>query len=443
MTTTAPSAQGDPLRPVPARPTPSRRDIVRALGSAMIGNWFELFDFIIYGYFAAQIGIAMFPKSDPLTTILSSFATYGVGFVMRPVGSMVLGSLGDRFGRKSALVITMMLMAGSTCATGLIPPYAMIGLAAPALLVVCRLVQGFAAGGEWGGATTFLVEYAPPGRRGLFGALQQLSTSLAVVSAVLVALALNTVLSAESLQAWGWRVPFVAGILVAPLGFYLRAKVPETPHFNAEREVPEHPLREAITRHRRTVLTIAGMVVIWTVAGYTYGTFLVSFSSQVLGVSREFALLGTLTGALCNIAVIPLAGWASDKVGRKPFLLVSAAGFALVSIPLFQFMSLARSGTSVIVATAVAGVFSGLFSGTAPTYLCELLPTRVRYTALSVGYNGAVMLFGGFAPFIATLLVRLTGTPIAPAFYITAAALLSFVVIAAVRAPDPAKAIDQ
>lgn len=438
MTTTALPADSDAVRL-----TPGRKDIARALASAMIGNWFELFDFIIYGYFAAQIGIAMFPAADPVTTILSSFATYGVGFVMRPVGSMVLGSMGDRFGRKSALVITMMLMAGATCATGLIPPYASIGLAAPALLVVCRLIQGFAAGGEWGGATTFLVEYAPPHRRGLFGALQQLSTSMAVVSAVLVALALNSVLSPQDLQAWGWRVPFVAGILIAPLGFYLRARVPETPNFRAETQRPEHPLREALTIHRRTVLTISGMVTIWTVAGYTYGTFLVSFASQVLEVPSRYALMGTLVGALCNVAVIPLAGFLSDYVGRKPFLIASATGFLLCSIPLFTMMAEHRSATSVIVATAVAGVFSGLFSGTAPTYLCELLPTRVRYTALSVGYNGAVMLFGGFAPFIATLLVRVTGVTIAPAFYVTAAAALSLVVIVCVRAPDPAKAIDQ
>ncbi|MGF7154714.1 MHS family proline/betaine transporter-like MFS transporter [Novosphingobium gossypii] len=413
------------------------------MGSAIVGHWLELFDFIIYGYFAVQIGIAMFPQADPVTTILSSFATYAVGFVMRPVGSMVLGSMGDRFGRKSALVLTMMLMAGATCATGLIPTYNAIGLLAPALLVVCRLMQGFAAGGEWGGATTFLVEHAPANRRGLFGALQQLGTSLAVTSAALVALTLNTILSPEDLQAWGWRVPFVAGILIAPLGLYLRNRVPETALFRAERELPEHPLREALTLHRRTVLTIAGIVVIWTVAGYTYGTFLVSFASQVLEVPSRYALLGTLTGALCNIAVIPLAGWASDRVGRKPFLLTSAAGFAVCSIPLFTIMAQARSGISVIAATAVAGVFSGLFSGTAPTYLCELLPTRVRYTALSVGYNGAVMLFGGSAPFIATLLVRITGTDIAPSFYVTAAAVLSFTVIACVRAPDPAKAIDR
>lgn len=424
----------------------SKRDVARALGSAMIGNWFELFDFIIYGYFAAQIGNAMFPAADPVTVILSSFATYGVGFVMRPVGSMVLGSLGDRHGRKAALVFTMLLMAGSTCATGLIPSYATIGLAAPILLVVCRLLQGFAAGGEWGGATTFLVEYAPPGRRGLFGALQQLSTSLAIVSAVAVALLLNGLLTPQALQAWGWRVPFVAGALVAPLGFYLRARVPETPNFRVEDaagSAPHHPLREALTVHRRAVLTIFGLVIIWTVAGYTYGAFLVSFATQVLRIDASWALTGTLVGAFTNILVIPLAGWASDHIGRKPFLVASAAGFLVFSIPLFQLMATERDGWSVVITTACAGVFSGLFSGVGPTFLCELLPTRVRYTALSVGYNLAVMLFGGFAPFIATLLVKETGLLIAPAFYITASAAASLLVILALKAPDPRTAIDR
>lgn len=424
-------------------PVTKRRDVARALGSAMIGNWFELFDFIIYGYFAAQIGKAMFPAADPVTIILSSFATYGVGFVMRPVGSMVLGSLGDRHGRKSALVFTMLLMAGSTCATGLIPPYGTIGIAAPIALVVCRLLQGFAAGGEWGGATTFLVEYAPAHRRGLFGALQQLSTSLAIVSAVCVALLLNVAMSPEALEAWGWRIPFVAGVLVAPLGFYLRVNVPETPNFQAELDRPKHPLREALTLHRAAVLKIFGLVIIWTVAGYTYGAFLVSFATQVLGVSSSWALTGTLVGALVNIMVIPLTGWASDRFGRKPFLIASATGFLLVSIPLFELMAAYRSGPAVVMTTACAAIFSGMFSGVAPTFLCELLPTRVRYTALSVGYNMAVMLFGGFAPFIATLLVKQTGLMIAPAFYITACAAISLTVILSLRAPDPATAIDQ
>jgi MHS family proline/betaine transporter-like MFS transporter len=428
------------------RPAPTRQEMRRALGSAMIGNWFELFDFIIYGYFAAQIGKAMFPAADPLTIILSSFATYGVGFVMRPVGGMVMGYFGDLYGRKVALVATMLLMAGATGLTGLIPPYASIGIAAPCLLVLCRLVQGFAAGGEWGGATTFLVEYAPAHRRGLFGALQQLSTSLAIVSAVLTALLLNLLLSEQELIDWGWRVPFLIGFLVAPVGFYLRRRVPETPRYAQSVQTAEtrhNPLKEALTLHRRAVLTVFGLVIIWTVAGYTFGTFLISYATEILKVDRAWALSATLAGALVNIAVIPLAGHLSDLYGRKRFLVASATGFLLCSIPLFWNMSVSQTGWSVIMTAACAGVFSGLFSGVAPTFLCELLPTRVRYSALSVGYNGAVMLFGGFAPFIGTLLVKQTGLLISPAFYVVAAAAISLSVLLIIKAPDRATALDR
>ncbi|WP_439533060.1 MFS transporter [Polymorphobacter sp.] len=433
-----------PIEP-PVRHVPTRRATARALGSAMIGNWFELFDFIIYGYFAAQIGKAMFPAADPLTIILSSFATYGVGFVMRPVGGMVMGYFGDLYGRKVALVATMLLMAGATGLTGLIPPYASIGLAAPVMLVICRLVQGFAAGGEWGGATTFLVEYAPPHRRGLFGALQQLSTSLAIVSAVLAALLLNLVLTEQQLVEWGWRVPFLLGFLVAPVGFYLRSKVQETPRYEEKvtSGARRNPLKEALTQHRRAVATVFGIVIIWTVAGYTFGAFLISYATEILKVDRSWALSATLVGALVNIAVIPLTGHLSDLYGRKRFLVASASGFVLFAVPLFYNMSVSQSGWSVILTTACAGVFSGMFSGVAPTYLCELLPTRVRYSALSVGYNAAVMLFGGFAPFIGTLLVQQTGLLIAPAFYVVAAAAITLTVLLMTRTPDRATALDQ
>lgn len=426
------------------RREPTRRETARALGSAMIGNWFELFDFIIYGYFAAQIGRAMFPAADPLTIILSSFATYGVGFVMRPVGGMVLGHFGDLYGRKVSLVFTMMLMAVATGVTGLIPSYATIGIAAPIILVICRLMQGFAAGGEWGGATTFLVEYAPPHRRGFYGALQQLSTSLAVLSALGTALFLNLVLTEQQLVDWGWRIPFLLGFLVAPVGFYLRANVPETPSFQ---KVAEHrsknPLKEALTKHRRAVATVFGIVIIWTVAGYTFGAFLISYATEILGVDRGWVLTAITIGTLVNICVIPLTGHLSDKYGRRPFLIASAAGFVVLSVPVFLIMATFQSPWSIVVASVTAGVLSGMFSGCAPTFLCELLPTRVRYSALSAGYNLAVMLFGGFAPFIATLLVQQTGLLIAPAFYVLAAASLTLVVLIRLNAPDQATALDR
>lgn len=422
---------------------PTRSETFRALGSAMIGNWFELFDFIIYGYFAAQIGHAMFPEADPLTIILSSFATYGVGFIMRPVGGMVLGNFGDRFGRKRALVFTMLLMAGATGATGLIPPYTAIGIVAPMLLVICRLLQGFAAGGEWGGATTFLVEYAPPHRRGFYGALQQLSTSLAILSALGISLALNLLLTEEQLIAWGWRLPFLLGFLVAPVGFYLRSKVRETPTFRHADERPASPLREAFTHHRGAVARVFGIAIIWCVAGYTFGAFLISYATEVLRIDRGLVLTAITVGTLVNLAVIPLTGHLSDRFGRRRFLIASAVGFLVLALPLFYLMSEFQAFWTVLLTSITAGVLSGMFSGCAPTFLCELLPTRVRYSALSVGYNAAVMFFGGFAPFIATLLIQRTGLLLSPSFYVVGAAALTLGTLLATRSPDPATAIDR
>lgn len=423
---------------------PTRRETVRALGSAMIGNWFELFDFIIYGYFAAQIGHAMFPEADPVTIILSSFATYGVGFVMRPVGGMVLGHFGDLYGRKTALVFTMLLMAGATGATGLIPSYAAIGIAAPVLLVVCRLLQGFAAGGEWGGATTFLVEYAPPHRRGFYGALQQLSTSLAILSALGTSLLLNALLTEQQMIDWGWRVPFLLGFLVAPVGFYLRRNVRETPRYRAASETRSvSPMREVLAHHRGAVVNVFGVAIIWCVAGYTFGAFLISYATELLHIERGTVLLAITAGTLVNLAVIPLAGHLSDRFGRKPFLVASATGFLLLVFPLFHAMATFQAPWTLYATAIVAAILSGLYSGCAPTFLCELLPTRVRYSALSVGYNGAVMLFGGFAPFIATLLIQQTGVLASPALYVMLAAALTLVFLLRLKAPDQATALDR
>lgn len=420
-------SQGEAASPgrAEAAPSPRSRDVARALGSVMVGNWFELFDFMVYGYFAAQIGQAMFPASDPLTSLLASFATYGVGFFMRPVGAVVIGSFGDRRGRKAALVLTMVLMAAATGLTGLVPAYGSIGLAAPILLVACRLVQGFATGGEWGGATTFLVEYAPAHRRGFFGSLQQLSTSLAILSAVGVALLLNSVLSAEDLAEWGWRLPFLLGLLVAPVGLWLRAHVDETPAFRAEAGPPAAPLREALAHHRGAVAQVFGVTVVWTVGSYIFGAFTASFAAQTLEIAAPLVLTGTLIGTLANVCTIPLVGWLSDRFGRWPFLFASALASLILGVPLFMQLDAAPGLWSVVALTTIGGVLTGLYSGAAPTFICELLPTRVRYTAMSVGFNGAVMVFGGFGPFIATLLVRETGLNIAPGFYVMAAAAIS------------------
>lgn len=421
------SLPSEPPDPTPLSPATRRRAIVACL----LGNLFELFDFGVYGYFAVQIGKAIFPSADPVVSVLASFATYGVGFLMRPVGAMVLGSYGDRHGRKAALALTITLMAAATGLTGLVPSYASIGLWAPALLVVCRLLQGFSTGGEWGGATTFLVEHAPPGRRGFYGSLQQVSTGLAQILAIGSALLLNSVLSTPDLEAWGWRLPFLVGFIMAPIGYYIRSRVEESPEYVASaraRRGPATPLRTALTVHRQAVLACFGLTMIWTVSTYVFITFLPTFAVQSLAMAPIVALSGTICGSLANVAVVPLSGLASDRWGRLP-MVISAAGFALFSIPLFVLLAQAQSFAALVTVAVIAGALYGLYNGAAPRVLCDLFPTAVRYTALSVGYNGAVMIFGGFAPFISTVLVRETGSPIAPSFYVVACALASLAVL--------------
>ena len=415
----------------PAPAGPSRDVRRRAIIACLVGNLFELFDFGVYGYFAVQIGKAIFPSHDPIVSTLASFATYGVGFLMRPVGAAVLGSFGDRHGRRAALALTITLMAMATGFTGLVPSYARIGVWAPALLVVCRLLQGFSTGGEWGGATAFLVEYAPPGRRGFFGSLQQLSTGLAQMCSIGSALLLNSVLAKPDLEHWGWRLPFLLGFILAPVGYYLRARVAESPEYVRTVEhgnVSRAPLKGAFTTYRAAVLTCFGMTMIWTVASYVFTTYLATYAVQSLAMLPTAALTAIALGALANSTTVPISGYLSDRFGRK-LLILSAAGFVLLPIPLFLYAAQQHSFAALAAVAVTAGVCLGIYNGAAPGLLCALFPTRVRYTALSVGYNGAVMLFGGFAPFIATALVRQTGSPIAPSFYVVACALGSLLVL--------------
>lgn len=408
----------------------------RAILACLSGNLFELYDFGIFGYFAIQIGQTVFPSHDPLTSILASFATYGTGFLTRPIGAMVLGSYGDRRGRKAALSLTITLMALATGLTGLIPSYRSAGIWSPILLVSFRLLQGFSAGGEWGGATTFLVEYAPPGRRGFFGSLQQTSTSVAQLLAIASALALNSLLPGPSLASWGWRLPFLLGFVLAPLGYYLRARVAETPAFErteAARDIVASPLRLVFTKYRRELAICFGVTTIWTVASYVFTTFLAAYATQSLHLPASTALRAIVLAAFANILLIPISGALSDRIGRTPILIAASVGYLVLSVPFFMLMAATRSFSSVAVVGLTAGALYGLLNGAAPAMLCELFPTNVRYTALSVGYNSGVMIFGGFAPFISTLLVKTTGSAIGPGFYPAICAAISLSVLLAMR----------
>src|SRR3974390_286358 len=400
----------------------------RALVAGTIGNVLEWYDFGVYGYFVSTISQLFFPSQDPIASLLLTFAVFGVGFVMRPVGSIVFGIYGDRAGRRKALSAVIFLMAFSTLAIGLLPTYQQVGVLAPILLCIARLLQGLSGGGEWGGSTSYIVEFAPEGRRGFYGSWQQVSVGGGFLLGSLSAAVLSNALSHDALVSWGWRVPFMLGILVGALGAYLRWRLSDTPKFTEleeHGEVSSAPLADVLREYPRETLTVFGLTLHNTVAYYIPIVYMTSYIISVAKLPPASALWINVTCLAVFVCLIPIWGALSDRVGRGPLLLPSAGGYVVLAYPLFM---LASSGSAVLalVAQLTMILFLSFFSGACPATYSEIFPTRVRYTALSIGYNIAVAVFGGFAPFIATWLISVTGSNLAPSYYLIAAAAITF-----------------
>ena len=404
--------------------------IRRAVVACGIGQIFEIYDFVIYGLMAGALARAFFPSEDPIAGLLSTFATFAVGFVMRPVGAVVIGAYGDRHGRRAALVVTIGLIAAATGVIGLIPSYSSIGLAGPVILVLCRMAQGFSTGGEWGGAAAFLVEYAPAARRGAISSYQQAATALGLLAATLVAFILTSAMDAATFASWGWRVPFLIGFVLGPIGYYLRTKVEETPAFErivATKDISRSPLRRSLTEYPGPVLAAFGVSIIGCVLNYVFFIFVPSFAQQQLQIPTSATFLSTLVGGVIYLVLTPLTGRLSDRIGRKPLFFAASLASVVLAYPLFQMLVSMHSITGLILTQAVASVILTLYTGPICAVLSEQFPTNIRYTALSVSYGFAVAIFGGFAPLISIGLIRLTGDPVAPAYYLIAAGVLSFV----------------
>jgi MFS transporter, MHS family, proline/betaine transporter len=413
------------------RPAREREAVI----AGVIGNTLEWYDFAVYGYFVSTISKLFFPSSDALASILATYAVFGVGFVMRPVGSILFGVYGDRHGRRKALSAVIFLMAISTFAIGLLPTYDQAGVLAPILLVVARLIQGLSAGGEWGGSTAYIVEYAPEGRRGFIGSWQQFSVGGGFLLGSLSGTVLSFALSPEALTSWGWRVPFLLGIVVGGVGAYLRWRLPDTPKFaeiEQHRALAQTPLAETLRQYPRETLTAFGLTLHNTVAYYISLIYMTGYLINIGKLPQPTAqLIGTICLAIF-VALIPFMGMLSDRFGRRPQLIASCLGFALLGYPFFLLGSSGRADLAFL-AQFLMVAFLSLYAGCGPAAYAELFPTRVRYTALSIGYNVAVAIFGGFAPFIATWLIRETGNPLAPAFYVIAAAAITLVIVMRMR----------
>jgi MFS transporter, MHS family, proline/betaine transporter len=399
----------------------------RAIFAASIGNLLEWYDFGVYAYLASLIATKFFPSSDPTASLLAAFAAYGVGFLARPLGGVVIGRLGDTKGRKAALVLTIFLMAFGTVGLGLLPSYETIGIAAPILLVALRILQGIAAGGEWGTSTAFMIEWSPAGRRGFFGSFQQVSTAGGSLLGSAIAATLTSLLSSAAMLDWGWRVPFLLGAILLLVGVYLRQNVDETPSYEASRQATA---QEPVVSGLPLGALAFGFTIFWTVAYYTLLAWMPSFTQRFAGLAPSEALWSNTIGLVAMIIAVPIWGALSDKIGRRPLLMASAVSIGVLSWPLFSLMTKGGGLALVVPIQILFGILLALYSGAGPAAISEIFPTHLRSTWMSTGYSLAVAIFGGFAPFIATWLIQATGSPVSPTYlYLLPAAVISLVVI--------------
>ena len=395
-----------------------------AIVATVIGNGLEWFDFTVYSFFAAIIAKQFFPTGDDLSSFLLAVATFGVGFFMRPVGGIVLGIYSDRVGRKAALSLTILLMAAGTAMIGLAPTYDQIGLAAPLIIVLARLLQGFSAGGEMGGATAFLTEYAPPNQRAYYSAWIQSSIGFAVLLGAAVGTFVTTELDKASLESWGWRVPFIVGMLIGPVGFYIRNKIDETPTFQ-HAEKSDTPLRDVFSQYPRETLASFSMVVLWTICTYVLLFYMPTYAQRVLHLPASYGFTAGMVGGAMILVFAPVVGRLADRFGRRPFLSGSALLILLLAWPMFTYLNVSPGLPSLLTFQIVFGLLIACYTGPILAAFAELFPAKVLSTGLSVAYNFAVTIFGGFAALIITWLIARTGSNMAPAIYVIVAAAIS------------------
>jgi len=409
-------------RPTPDLISAKRRRVILA---ATIGNTLEWYDFLVYGLLALTIGKLFFPAESELSSLLLSLATFGVGVVMRPVGAIVLGIYADRVGRKAALTLTILIMALGTGLIAVAPTYETIGIWAPLLIVFARLLQGFSCGGEMGGATAILVENAPERSRGLYASWQAASQPAAFLLAALVTMVVTLSMTQAQFEGGGWRWPFVFGLLIAPVGLYIRAKLDEPVLFlKARDEAREVARADTLLREHRSMLTAFGVSVLYVVSAYVLFVYMPTFAVRQLQLPFSGALIANAVANCVIIVCAPVAATISDRLGRKPILQFATLGYLLLTYPAFVMITSWPSITLLAAVQSGFAVLMAMYTGPAVSVLAELFPTRLRSTAVASTYNLAAII-AGFAPAVVTWLIAATGDPRAPAFYVIGAAVIS------------------
>jgi MFS family permease len=413
--------------------TPHIPGLRRAVIASVIGNGLEWFDFLSYAYFASTISRVFFPSENATVSLLVTWGVFAAGFIVRPVGGVLLGLYADRVGRKRALSLLITMMAAGTLLVGLTPSYATIGIAAPALVILARIIQGLSVGGEFGSAAAMLTEYAPPGQRMFYGSFQMASQGVALLLASGFGYVLTTTLSPAALGEWGWRIPFLFGALVGPVGFYIRHHVGESPEFlrlqaaraSAIGQAPRTRLSAA------AVVCAIGVIAVGTALNYLWHSYTPTYVVRQLHLPLSAALGGSTVAGLVAIIAYPCSGWLADRVGAFRLFFPVVIIFAICAWPLYDYVATAPSVEKLFAAQIISTLFLSLMSGPHPGMLSALFPTANRSTGIALSYNIAVTLFGGLAPLTVSWLIDISHDAMMPAYYQIMAAAVSLVLVGA------------
>jgi MHS family proline/betaine transporter-like MFS transporter len=418
----------------------------RALIAGSIGNFIEWYEFAVYGFLATVIAKNFFQMTGeaPLTGLILTYASFAIAFFFRPLGAIVFGRLGDRIGRKPTLIIVLVLMTLATTAIGLVPVYASIGIAAPFILTGLRILQGLFAGGEYGGAVSLMTEFAPKGKRGLYGAWQSFTVALGLLAGAGVVALISAALSPESLHDWGWRIPFFLAIPMGIVALWLRVKMEETPGFLRQQQAtPPAETRASLRQTLKAILTGIGRLMVWSAAGYTYLVIMPSYLQSALHTGFNQALLiAVISNIGFAITILP-AGILSDKWGRRRVMVAAAVLLLVLALPLLKILQ-AESSTLLVkgIVVLIAGGLVGILAGPGPAMLAEMFPTRVRYTGLGLAYSLSNAVFSGCAGLIITGLIKQTGNLDIPAYYVMATAVVSIAALMTLNKNDHLRALD-
>jgi MHS family proline/betaine transporter-like MFS transporter len=430
MNDIASPAAAEAVSPDSAAPPMSKGMIRRIIFSSSVGNALEWFDFSVYGYFAGIIAKQFFPMHDEWLSTLLAIATFGISFLMRPIGAVVLGIYGDRKGRKAALTLAIALMMAGTLTMAVMPPYAMIGLAAPVLILVARLVQGFAVGGEFGSATAFMVEHSPT-KRGYYASWQFASQGLAAILAATFGSMLTAWMSPEHLGNWGWRIPFLFGVLIGPIGYYIRSHLDETPEFLAMRRQRDTAAAAAADPTASfgsqwvNLLLAIGIVAQSTVGVYVLQLYMPMYAVKQLHMPAAVSFGAVVLNGGLQLILSPVMGAWSDRIGRIRIMLGTSILMGLLIYPMFALLQSYPTVGWLLLLQGTSGILKAAYSGPMPALMSEIFPTHVRSTGLSIAYSIGVTIFGGFSPTIVETFIHLTGDKLAPSYYVLIAALLS------------------